>query len=177
MDFSKLDKSISGVVKEQQIKLGYRREKVRLYYPLSSLNRLLGKTCSVEQMQECLQEYAASVADQYGTVTISHEKDRFCIIIPEQGSEYIHADMKEDEFLVEFIDTIRRHGCTLNEVLAVFRKYSGHVHVEKMKNSEFDYLVYFEDGEPEDFLYCLGLEGEHIIYHRFTPEDYEEFLQ
>ena len=56
MNFSKLEKSITGAVKEQQIKLGYRSEKVRLYYPLTSLNRLLGKECSIEQMQEYLKE-------------------------------------------------------------------------------------------------------------------------
>ena len=42
MDFSRLEKNISDVIKEQQAKLGYMREKVRLYYPLNSLNHFFG---------------------------------------------------------------------------------------------------------------------------------------
>ena len=41
--------------------------------------------------------------------------------------------------------------------------------------SGFVFLVYFEDGIPDDYRYCLSLEGEHMIYHKFTPEDYEDF--
>lgn len=177
MDFSKLKKSIEGVVKEQQIKLGYRSEKVRLYYPLSSLNRLLGTEYLAEQMQECLEQYAASVMDKYGTMEISHVKERFCFVIPEQGSDYIHEHTGEDEFLVEFIETIRKHGVTFEEVLNVFYKYSDKVHVEKVENGEFDFLISFEDGIPDDFIYCLNVDEEHIIYHRFTPDDYVEFLE
>lgn len=176
MNFSKLEKSITGAVKEQQIKLGYRSEKVRLYYPLTSLNRLLGKECSIEQMQEYLKEYAELVAEKYGNIDITNVKDRFCFLIPEKGSDYIHECIGEDKFLVEFIETIRKHGCTFGEVLTVFYKYSDKVHVEKKENGEFDYLISFEDGNPDDFIYCLNVDEEHIIYHRFTPDDYEELV-
>jgi len=57
----------------------------------------------------------------------------------------------------------------------VFHAYSDHVHMEKTTGTGFDYLVYFEDGIPDDYRYCLSLEGEHMIYHKFTPEDYEDF--
>ena len=76
---------------------------------------------------------------------------------------------------MKFIETIARHGCTLDEVMDVFHAYSEHVHVEKTTGTGFDYLVYFEDGIPDDYRYCLSLEGEHMIYHKFTPEDYEDF--
>ena len=79
------------------------------------------------------------------------------------------------EFLVRFINTVARHGCTLDEVMNVFHSYSKHVHMEKTTGTGFDYLVYFEDGIPDDYRYCLSLEGEHMIYHKFTPEDYEDF--
>ena len=54
-------------------------------------------------------------------------------------------------------------------------RFIEHVHVEKTTGTGFDYLVYFEDGIPDDYRYCLSLEGEHMIYHKFTPEDYEDF--
>ena len=42
MNYAKLEKNIIDVIKEQQAKLGYIKEKVRLYYPLNSLNHFFG---------------------------------------------------------------------------------------------------------------------------------------
>ena len=41
MKYSKLENNIIDVLTEEQIKLGYRSETVRLYYPLSSLRHFL----------------------------------------------------------------------------------------------------------------------------------------
>ena len=46
--------------------------------------------------------------------------------------------------------------------------------MEKTAGGEFDYLVYFEDGEPDSFWYCITDEGCHMIYHRFSEEDYKD---
>lgn len=48
-------------------------------------------------------------------------------------------------------------------VIGQFRKYSDHVYVQKTNHGEFDYLVYFEDGIPDEFRYCLTNEGA-ILY-------------
>ena len=42
MNFSRLEQNICDVIKEEQIKLGYQSETIRLYYPLGSLNNFLG---------------------------------------------------------------------------------------------------------------------------------------
>ena len=54
MDFSRLEKSIMDVIKEEQAKLGYRKEKIRLYYPLSSLNHFFQVEGDVTGMLEKL---------------------------------------------------------------------------------------------------------------------------
>ena len=38
MGFERLYKNLIDIIKEEQAKLGFRREAIRLYYPLSSLN-------------------------------------------------------------------------------------------------------------------------------------------
>ena len=57
----------------------------------------------------------------------------------------------------------------------VFEKYSKQVHLERMKDCEFDYLIYFENGEPDSYRYCITEEMCHLTYHRFTEADYEAF--
>lgn len=175
MDFSKLEKNIVDLITEQQVKLGYLSETIRLYYPILSLNRLLGTDCTPEQMKEYLKEFSVAAEYRLGRIEISEAGGRFCFAIPPKGSDYVHRHMGQNEFLKEFIHMIGAHNCGVDEILQVFRKYSGCVHVEKVMNGEFDYLVYFEDGEPDDFRYCLTLESDHIIYHRYTREDYEDF--
>lgn len=126
-------------------------------------------------MQHAMEEFSDHACDRLGKVTASSKNGRFCITLPPQASDYVHENRKPSEFLVRFIGTVARHGCTLDEVMDVFHAYSDHVHMEKTTGTGFDYLVYFEDGIPDDYRYCLSLEGEHMIYHKFTPEDYEDF--
>lgn len=176
MDFSALEKNIIEVVSEQQIKLGYRREVVRLYYPLESLNRILHTEDSFMKMFGHLEEFSEAAKSRLGKVEVESDGERFCLAIPPEGSDYIHTCTAENGFLAEFVNAIRKHGCTVDEALKVFRRYSDRVHVEQVNNGEFDYVVYFEDGKPDDYRYCLSVEEGHLTYHRFTKEDYEELI-
>lgn len=175
MDYSRLEKNICDVIKEEQVKLGYRCETIRLYYPLTSLNRFLKTEGDAEQMHQWLNGFCETVKGKFGEVTVTSKDDRFCFLLPPETSVYVHDNTENSGFVYDFIETVSRHGITIEDVLAQFYKYSDHVHVEKVTHGEFDYLVYFEDGEPDDFRYCLTDEGCHIIYHRFTIEDYEDF--
>lgn len=175
MDYSRLEKNIMDVIQEEQVKLGYRSEAVRLYYPLQSLNRFLGTNYDIREMKEELNLFTQSVKDRLGQIEVSNQKDRFCFLLPPQISDYVHEHMEDTDFIYEFVNTVSKHGITIDDVLAVFYKHSDKVHVEKITQGEFDYLVYFEDGIPDEFRYCITDEGCHIIYHRFTPDDYNDF--
>lgn len=175
MDYMKLKENIIDVIEEQQLKLGYLRETIRLYYPLSSLNRFLGVKEGIEGMKGLLQVFLQETGEDLGKVVITNKGERFCIAIPPEGTEYIHNHMNKEGFLADLIATVGTHGSTLEDVLAQFHKHSDYVHVEEKKNGEFDYLVYFENGEPDSYRYCITVESEHVIYHRYTVEDYKEF--
>jgi hypothetical protein len=175
VDFLKLEKNICDVIKEEQIKLGYRCEVIRLYYPLLSLNRFLRTDLGIEGMQAALAEFCGTVEGRLGKLEVSNRGERFCLCFPPEASEYVYKNTPQSGFLYDFIGAVSRHGVTMEEVIAVFRRYSDHVHVESMQDDDFDYLVYFEDGQPDSFRYCLTQEGHHVIYHRFTIEDYSDF--
>ena len=44
MGYERLEKSLTDTIKEEQAKLGFRKEAIRLYYPLSSLNHSVSYT-------------------------------------------------------------------------------------------------------------------------------------
>lgn len=175
LNFEALRKNLIDVTKESQMKLGYRKDSVMLYYPLDSLNRLLGSDFHGADMEHALQEFAAFARAELGEIRISRDHDRFCIRIPEEGVDYVHEKVPDTGFLGEFIRTVGCCNLQIEDILQVFYRYSDQVTCEKMDGGEFDYLVYFTNGVPDDFRYCIKFEGHCAIYHRFTPGDYEAF--
>lgn len=173
--FEALQQNIIDSIEEQQLKLGYLKETVRLYYPLSSLQRFLQVDYSIEYMMNLMQEFSFWSEKKLGGIVVSHKGERFCIAVPPAGAEQVHQNLRTDGFLAELIETVRIHGNTWENVLAIFQKHSTAVQVEEMDNGEFQYLVYFKDGKPDNYRYCIAVEGHHVTYHRYTPADYEEF--
>ena len=168
-------RNIFDVIEEGQLKLGYRREAIRLYYPLASLNAFMNASCDRMQMHEALSRFAQRHRDVFGEIAVSSKGDRFCLTVPPEGVEAVHARANENGFLAEFIRAIERHGATIDDLLAVFRRHSRHVVAQPLNNGEFDYLVYFADGVPDEYRYCIACEPCHMTYHRFTKADYEAF--
>lgn len=146
MNYTKLTNNLIDLVKEEQAKLGYRKEAIRLYYPLSSLQHILGTTDSAEQLTEKLQKEADFAKDSLGTLDISCQNDRFCIGIPAVGSEWVHDHMQPAEFIVSLVDLVGRHGCTMEDIFALFHAQDQPVEIQEIKNGEFDYRIRFLEG-------------------------------
>lgn len=174
MGYERLEKSLIDLVKEEQAKLGYRKEMIRLYYPLSSLNHFMETNADSEEMQELLADFPKAAEDIFGEVGITHTKDRFCFALSEKASEYVHENMKPNEFIKELVELVAKHGCTMEDIEVLFRSHSDKIVAEPMDNGEFDRMIRFEEGEDK-YYYCFKDEGCHIIYHRFLPEDYTDF--
>lgn len=203
LDYSNLERSLIDVIKEEQAKLGYYREDIRLYYPLSSLNHFLGTDVNADKMQKILEGTGENVdetrnivgdkeagsataepivagmnarlSDKLGMVEVSHRGDRFCFHILPEGVEYVHENTKENEFIRELVNLVAKHGCTIDQIYELFTAYSDRVGREKMDNGEFDERIWFQDDADDPYYYCFKQEGGHMIYHRFLPEDYEDF--
>ena len=182
MDFSSLEKNLTDMIVEQQAKLGFLSETVRLYYPLDSLNRILGTELTAQEMQDALLSFALQLRDRFGQISVTHSQERFCFSLPPEMSEAVHRMTLSPErsdflFIRELVQLLCAHGCTIAQVHDLFRKYSDHVHAGKVENEDFDYLFYFEDGIPDTYRYCITCEGPHLIYHRYTPGDYEALMR
>jgi len=176
MNYGKLEKNMIDVIKEQVIKLGFMNETIRLYYPKDSLAAMLGeKDLTHDQLKSALIAYRERVKEGFGSLKMSQKGDRYCFIIPPQGVSYVNGLLKDQEFIIDFVEKIREGNCTIEQLLDVFKKYSKDVCCMEETHGEFDYVVFFENGEPDDYRYCIKFENGHTIYHRFTKEDYEAF--
>ena len=79
------------------------KEKISLYYPLSSLNHFFQVEGDVTGMLEKLNWFSEYTKQRLGQVEVTNEGERFCFHIPEEGVEYVHEQMKENEFIKELI--------------------------------------------------------------------------
>ena len=176
--FQRLEENIMDIIAEQQAKLGYLKEPVRLYYPLSSLQHLTGIPGDAEDMKQELQGLAEEVKDTLGEVRVSRsakEKDRFCLFCPEQASEYVHDHKEKNPFIYELVQLFSRHGVTMEQVIALFEKQKSAYEVETIPDGDFDVAIHFLD-RSDPYYYCFKDEGCHMIYHRFLLEDYLELM-
>ena len=185
--YSRLAKSLIDIVKEQQAKLGYRKEIVRLYYPLSTLrhffecagadNKIAAIVISEQQMLEILaqENLPRQLTDTIGEIKVTAKNERFCIEIPPKGSEYVHENTADNEFISELIALVGTHGCTMEQITELFYKYSDDIEKKEMQNGEFDCYIRFLNNPDDTYYYCFHDEGCHIIYHRFLPQDYADF--
>ncbi len=173
MNFERLEKNITDNIKEAQLKIGFDNKPVSFNYMLSSLSHLLGEKLDFEQAEEILKDFSEYFCDHLGGISSERIKNGFCITVPEKGGAYVNG-LDGYDFITEFVEAVRRHGTTIPEILDIFRKY-GEITVKKVKSEEFDCLVFFNDGKPEEYFYCLADEGGHVSYHRFIKEDYFDF--
>lgn len=179
MNRERLLKNIIDQMKEAQIKLGYDKETIRLYYPTESLNAILETNCASGKEMLSLLNNSFTEESILGHLEFAVRGGRIEICIPPQGSEYVHQNVKEPAFLVDMINLFRsNHHCTLEDICQVFEKYSKDYVCEKTpEDMEFDYTMYFKDQSIDEYYYCIKMEMGHTIYHRFTKEDYELLVE
>lgn len=179
MNTDRLIKNIIDQIVEAQLKLGYVKETVRLYFPLSSLNVILGvETLDAAHMLEWLMKSEALQESALGSLKVSARGERFEISVPPDGVEYVHKSVAVSPFLVDIIELFQsHHHCSIEEICQVFAAHNAEYVCKKMPESaDFDYAVYFPSKEPDEYYYCIKAEMDHTIYHRFMKEDYLELL-
>ena len=174
MGYDKLEQNLIDIIKEEQAKLGFFTEDIRLYYPLSSLNHFFDTDDTDDEMQNRLDTLPTSITNKLGQIEVSHKGDRFCFFLSEHATEYVHEHRDENAFIFALVQLLTKHGTTLDEVKELFRSQTSECAMKPMDNGEFDLMIRFVDSE-DPYYYCFKDEGCHIIYHRFLPEDYADF--
>ncbi|MBQ9517551.1 MAG: DUF3877 family protein [Eubacterium sp.] len=170
---NRLQNNLISVIKEAQLKLGYESHALGVNYTEPSLCHLLD--CDKSELPQQLEQFCSDGRDIFGEITFAKREGGYRFDVPQKGVDYVHSILRDDEFLAVFIGTVRRAGCTVDDVLKVFYRYSDDVHFEEVQNGEFDFLIYFEDSGTDDFWYCFHDDGLQLEYHRFINEDYLDF--
>lgn len=176
MNFARLEKNLIDNIKEAQIKLGWDDRPMSLNYMNTSLANILDGKFSENDLAEFCR-YSEKKLDK---INIRPIKDGYCFTISAKGMAYVNSLNENYGFITELIETVRNHCRSIEDAIAVFRRYSENIAIEDGDGEEFDCLVYFADGIPDEYVYCLTaepcIEGCHIAYHRFIREDFHDIF-
>ncbi|MCM1046240.1 MAG: DUF3877 family protein [Candidatus Gastranaerophilales bacterium] len=183
MDTGRLLVNMIDQVKEAQLKLGYVKETMRLYYPLSSLNALLGTHIATGREMAAALEQSFQEDCVLGELTFESRGERVEVGISPQGVEYIHLCVETHPFLAALIRLFAsNHHCSREELCGLFEEFSPRYVCEQFLEEQatgmgFDYALHFEDPAMDPYYYCVKEEMGHTVYHRFTREDYRLLLE
>ena len=166
MNEQKLIQNVIEQIKEAQLKLGAEKEVIRLYFPMASMNAILGTHNTV---------FDTTVL---GRLKFFIHEGRFEVRVPAEGAEYVAGEIPDPPFLKAIVELFaHHHSLTIEEICACFAQFDKAYHCEKMApGTDFDYAVYFDDAEYDAYYYCVKMEMGHTIYHRFTKEDYQMLI-
>jgi hypothetical protein len=176
LNMERLITNMTDQILEAQIKLGYAKETIRLYYPVASLNAILGWNAeNAEDMLELLHNWQQENTSYLGMLQFGIHGGRIEVSIPPEGVTYVHENIAQSAFLKDIIELFQmNHHCTIEDICNVFERYSPDYVCEKMpEDTDFDYCLHFQDGHMDEYYYCVKMEMGHTIYHRFMKEDYE----
>lgn len=178
MKLEALIQNMTDQIKEAQLKLGYARETMRFYYPLSSLNAMLEmQETDIRELAKKIRHDLEAKKEKMGDTQIRLHADRIVFTIPPDFVEYVHEQVPEPLFLKELIQLFReKHACTKEEITAVFEKFGAYECRQMPDGMDFDYVIYFTDSSIDAYDYCIREEMGHTIYHRFARADFEALM-
>lgn len=180
MNASRLMRNIIEQIKEAQMKLGFIRESIRLYYPAGSLCRLLQVECrDTRELCKMLEHEKYFGNTELGIIRFAVTGDRIEVCVSHQGADYVHEHVPDPPFLAGLIRLFQdSHALSIEEICRYFAESNDSYVCERMEpGQDFDYVLYFPDGQPDAWFYCIRMELGHTIYHRFTKDDYRDAIQ
>lgn len=177
MKAEKLIQNIIDQIKEAQLKLGFARETMRLYFPVDSINAIMENNYSdSKELLNALEQDEKLKNSVLGNITFSGHDGRIEVRIPPEGVVYVKTNVYDPLFLKKLLQLFENnHHLTIEEICECFASVDVHYRCSKMKpGSDFDYVLYFENKQIDPYYYCVKMEMGHTIYHRFVRADYEK---
>ena len=192
MNTAALERHIIDTVKEWQMKIGYRSEEMKLYYPDVSLAGLLELSDGWDEtaLKSALTEFSKETAPRLGGVQISNVKDRYCVAVPAAGCTYIHENEPDSAFLRSFLDVITGLEPSMQAVEQCFADAAAagnEAYVKEDREAEGLGIVFYfcaekdakqtpEDSKIDAYVYCVEEDDFGITYHRFSWSDFQKLV-
>lgn len=177
-----LERHIIDTIKEWQIKIGYKEENMRLYYPDVSLIGMLElpEDTDESELKKALAVFAEIVSEHLGKIEISNVGDRYCLNVPAEGCKYISEKVQDSELLKRLLEVLNKRENDMAPVRKVFEDYAiehqGTCVEEDHEKDGLGLVFYYTSEEVDPYVYCMEQDDFGITYHRFSRPDYNKLV-
>lgn len=173
--FDLFEKSVVDVTREIQLKVGVSDDGVSLYYPCAAVYRFFGVTDTENaSISRLMAEFVDFVRPRLPDLRYeTDDTGRVCIYVGSESVRYALKDIDEYEYLAKFIAYFKSDGKkSIEDVISILSRYGDVTCVRADGNDEYNYIVFFSDGKPDDYRYLIDIDDFHAHYHRMTPADF-----
>lgn len=182
MHTEQLERHIIDTIKEWQMKIGYKEENMRLYYPDVSLIGMLElpEGTTEKELKKNLAVFTEIVSERLGQIEISNVGDRYCLNVPVEGCRYISENVPDSELLKNLLVVLNRRENDMDQVRRVFEDYAtehqGTCVEEDHESEGLGLVFYYTSEEADPYVYCMEQDDFGITYHRFSRSDYNKLV-
>lgn len=173
---TRLTNHVISTVYEGLLKLGTTgNESYSIYYDLDLLNYLLGTDYTEKDrcFHDLTDAYSVRIRDTHTAIQISMEKGRFRFTVPASSIPMILSQEEQNSFLRDLIELVKSHHFTIEDVKEVFARTSDDYTCVETNHPEFQYVLYFNHEEINQYKYCFTFDGCGGYYHRLLDYDYQ----
>ena len=177
-----LERHIIDTIKEWQMKIGYKEENMRLYYPDVSLIGMLElpEETDEKELKKALAIFAEIVSERLGKIEISNVGERYCLNVPAEGCRYISEKVQDAELLKRLLEVLNKRENDMEPVRKVFEDYAmehqGICVEEDHEKDGLGLVFYYTSEDVDPYVYCMEQDDFGITYHRFSRPDYNKLV-
>lgn len=184
LNTTKLTKHIISTVYEGLIKLGTTgNENYSIFYDLELLNYLLDTNYT--EKEECLKDLLnvyqcgnESPSSEPLQIHVALEKGRFRFTVLAVSIPYVRSEGESNGFLRDIIELVKTQHFHIEDVKNVFNRYSTDYTCESVDHPEFQYVLYFNHEDINQYKYCFSFDGCcGGYYHRLLSYDYDKLKE
>lgn len=174
--YSYLLKNLSDSIFEMMLKLGEKHNSsMCIYYTPDLVAYLLG--LSEREAGLAMKGFKPFAMAELGRLDIEKASDgRIGIRVYSEGIDKIMEINPRKHFLGELIEKIRDRNCSLDEIKNIFEKESSDYTCEKIDDSEFQYVIFFNDKNIDEYKYCFTFDVMGSYYHRLIDYDFDRLV-
>lgn len=171
-----LYKNLCDSIFEMMLKLGEsHNSSISIYYTPDLVSYLIGT--NTNEVAEKLIEFKSFVMEQLGDIDIEVASDnRYGIRVYSEGIDKIMQSNPRRFFLRKLIEAIRKRDCGIERIKEIFDEESSDFVCEEVDDSEFQYVIYFNDENIDEYKYCFTFDAMGSYYHRLIDYDYERLI-
>lgn len=171
-----LEKNLCDSIFEMMLKLDeIHNSSICIYYTYDLAAYLINT--DIDNLFNELAKFKEFAGNSLGRINIETGSDsRIGIRVFSDGIDKIMQSNPRRFFLRKLIEAIRYRDCGIDKIKEIFAEETDDFTCKEINDSEFQYVVYFNDENIDEYKYCFTFDAMGSYYHRLIDYDFDHLV-